>query len=647
MTVSRQLPRDALFWLIGVQLLMLLPLLVYLPPWILVVAVVASLWRLQVYQGRWSYPARWARALLAAGAAVAVFLSFRSLLGLEPMVSLLLVASSLKLLEAKSQRDGYLLAILGFFICLNVFLFDQGIPSALYVLFCVGILLSALIALNQTPGSQTRSRLLGVSASLLVQALPLMVLPFLFFPRIAPLWSVPIKRHGAETGMSDTLRPGDVARLGQSDAIAFRVQFDGNVPPLSELYWRGLTLGSFDDGTWRQHSGRSMPRYGRLELRPQVVGEPLRYRIIQAPTQQRWLYGLRYAEGQNDGAIATSDFRFVAPAPLEFELGYRVKSWPDTPLEVELPAWRRRLETRYPKGRDPETRALVGQWVAENPAPAALVMRALRWFREQPFYYTLEPSPITDRDFVDRFLFESRRGFCEHFAYSFTAMMRQAGIPARIVAGYQGGEINPVNGTVVVRQLDAHAWAEVWLTGRGWVRVDPTGAVSPERIEFGIGEALRDDASFLANSSMSAFRYRDIGIINWLRMRYDAMAWQWQSLVVGFGGETQIEVLKRLLGDITASRIVLLMLGGALLVLGPGAWLLFRPQKGDRPPPAEREFLKLCRQLAQQGIVRQRGEAPRLFIDRAKAELSGDNADQLEARFKAIEAALYLPAQPR
>jgi transglutaminase-like putative cysteine protease len=498
MKASAQLPRDALFWLIGSQLLMLLPLLLYLPPWILAVALAASLWRFQVYQGRWSYPARWARALLAVAAAVAVLVSFRSLLGLEPMVALLLVASSLKLLEAKSSRDGYVLAILGFFICLNIFLFDQSIPSAIYVLLCVALLLSALIALNQNPNAQAGKRPLGVSVGLVAQALPLMVLPFLFFPRIAPLWSVPIKRHGAETGMSDTLRPGDVARLGQNDAVAFRAQFAGDIPPLSALYWRGLTLGSFDDGTWRQHRARSMPNYGRLEAPPATVGEPLAYRIIQAPTQQRWLYGLRYAEPQNPGAIAISDFRFVAPAAVEFEMGYRVISWPGTPLEVDLPEWRRRLETEYPARRDARTRALVASWLSDNPDPVAVVERALRWFREQPFYYTLEPPPIADRDFVDAFLFESRRGFCEHYAYSFTAMMRQAGIPARIVAGYQGGEINPVNGTVVVRQLDAHAWSEVWLEGQGWVRVDPTGAVSPERIELGISEALRDDANALA-----------------------------------------------------------------------------------------------------------------------------------------------------
>jgi transglutaminase-like putative cysteine protease len=645
MKASAQLPRDALFWLIGSQLLMLLPLLLYLPPWILAVALAASLWRFQVYQGRWSYPARWARALLAVAAAVAVLVSFRSLLGLEPMVALLLVASSLKLLEAKSSRDGYVLAILGFFICLNIFLFDQSIPSAIYVLLCVALLLSALIALNQNPNAQAGKRPLGVSVGLVAQALPLMVLPFLFFPRIAPLWSVPIKRHGAETGMSDTLRPGDVARLGQNDAVAFRAQFAGDIPPLSALYWRGLTLGSFDDGTWRQHRARSMPNYGRLEAPPATVGEPLAYRIIQAPTQQRWLYGLRYAEPQNPGAIAISDFRFVAPAAVEFEMGYRVISWPGTPLEVDLPEWRRRLETEYPARRDARTRALVASWLSDNPDPVAVVERALRWFREQPFYYTLEPPPIADRDFVDAFLFESRRGFCEHYAYSFTAMMRQAGIPARIVAGYQGGEINPVNGTVVVRQLDAHAWSEVWLEGQGWVRVDPTGAVSPERIELGISEALRDDASFLANSPMSALRYRDIGVINWLRMRYDAMAWQWQSLVVGFGGDTQIEVLKRLLGEITPSRMVLFTLGGALLILGPGTWWLFRPQPGERPPPAERDFQRLCRRLERRGIKRLRGEAPRTFVERVKTGLPEREARQIESEFALIEAKLYEPAR--
>ncbi len=641
MKISEQIPRNALLWLIISQLMLLLPLLSWLPPWILAVTVAVAVWRLQVFRGHWSYPGRWSRAAMGTGAAVAVFVSFQSMLGLEPMVALLLVAASLKLLEAKAMRDGYVLAILGFFVCLTLFLFDQSIPSALYTLLCVAVLLSVLIALNQSPTQQMSPRIVGISAGLLAQALPLMLLPFLVFPRIAPLWSVPIKRHGAETGMSDTIRPGDVAKLSQSDAVAFRVKFDGEIPPLRELYWRGLTMGRVDAGTWRQHSPRSMENYGRMVAAPAVEGEPLRYRIIQLPTQQRWLYGLRYAEAPGARVIPTSDFRFVAAVALEFEFGYEVESWTAAPLEIALPDWRRRLEVEYPTDLDPRTRSLVVQWQSETDEPAQLVARALRWFREQPYYYTLEPPPIADRDFVDTFLFESRRGFCEHYAYSFTAMMRLAGIPARIVAGYQGGEINPVNGTVVVRQLDAHAWSEVWLAGQGWVRVDPTGAVSPDRIERGLAQALRDEPAFLADSPVSVLRYTNIELINWLRMRYDAMAWQWQTMVVGFGGETQIEVLQRLIGEITTSRLLLFFLGGAVLILGPGAWLLFRPRPGERPPAAEQAFHKLCVQLARQGIERERGEAPRAFVDRAKQHLNPERAAALESRFTDIERALY------
>jgi hypothetical protein len=286
---------------------------------------------------------------------------------------------------------------------------------------------------------------------------------------------------------------------------------------------------------------------------------------------------------------------------------------------------------------------LVRQWANENPNPRAVIARALRWFREQPFVYTLRPTPIDSDDFVDAFMFETRRGFCEHYAYSFTAMMRQAGIPARIVAGYQGGEINPVNGTVVVRQLDAHAWSEVWLEGEGWVRVDPTGAVSPDRIERGLAETLRDDEGFLAGSPISAMRFANLGVVNWLRMQYDAMAWRWQTMVVGFGGETQVDVLKQLLGEITPLRLLLFFLGGCAVILAPGAWLLFRPRRGESENPAEREFRKLCDQLAREGIQRRRGEPPRSFVERAKEGLEAEKAGRLEQRFIAIEQALYQP----
>lgn len=646
MMMTEQLPRHALLWLIGSQIAMLLALMMHLPPWILLLALVTSVWRFQVHRGRWSWPPRWARALMAVAAAAAVWFSFGSLLGLEPMVALLLVASALKLLEARSQRDGYVLAILGFFICLTLFLFDQSIPSAIYALFCVALLLSALVALNQGAGVVHPSTGFRLSAGLLAQALPLMLLPFLFFPRIAPLWSVPLKRHGAETGMSDALRPGDVAKLGQNDAVAFRVRFEGDIPPMRELYWRGLTLGWFEDGTWYQHQARSMPEYGRLLDEPVRTGPSLRYRVIQRPTQQRWLYGLRYAKPEGQGVIPTSDFRFVAPMPLDFEFGYRVESWPDVALETDLPEWRKALEVDYPRGRDPQTRALIRAWQAEAASPEALVRRALQWFRTQPFFYTLEPPAIGDRDFVDRFLFDTRRGFCEHYAYSFVVMMRQAGIPARLVAGYQGGEINPVSETVIVRQLDAHAWAEVWLVGKGWVRVDPTAAVSPARVELGLAGALGNEAKFLADSPLSAFRYRDIGIINWLRMRYDAIAWQWQNVVVGFGGDTQIEVLKRLLGEITPSRMALFVLAGAFLILTPGTWWLLRAERSARPPPAERDFRRLCRELEKYGVERKRGETLSTYFTRAMVHIPADRKAHFQQRVAWVEDQLYGRAEP-
>lgn len=636
-----QLPRQALLWLIVCQVALLAPMVIWLPFWILLVSLTVAVWRYQVFEGRWSYPRRGARSLMAVAGTLAVLASFRSLLGLEPMVALLLVAGSLKLLEARSVRDGYVLAILGFFICLTLFLFDQGIGTALYTLGCVMLLLTALIALNQSPLRPVARSTLATSAGLLAQALPLMVLPFLLFPRIAPLWEVPIKRHGASTGMSDILRPGDVAELGQDDSVAFRVKFSGETPPLRELYWRGLTLGKFNDGAWLQHDWRQLPLRGLLGDPPARLGESLRYRIIQLPTQQRWLYGLRYAEVAAPGTLATGDFNAVAVTPIEFEYGYEVESWPATQLEASLPSWRRALESGYPLDRDPRTRTMVNRWHRENPAPRAMIAKALAWFRQEPFVYTLRPTPISDDNFVDAFLFDTRRGFCEHFAYSFTVMMRQAGIPARIVAGYQGGEINPVNGTVVVRQLDAHAWAEVWLAGEGWLRVDPTGAVSPDRIEIGLAGTLRDDEGFLAGSPMSAIRFANLGVVSWLRMQYDAMAWRWQSWVVGFGADNQMDVLERLLGEVTPWRLLLFFVGGCAVVLTPGAWLLFRPRRGERRHPAEREFIKLCQQLAKQGVVRARGEPPRLFIDRAKACVAEEQAAALERQYQTIERALY------
>lgn len=618
MISGEQLPRRSLLWLIICQVAVMLPLLERIPPWVVAIYLATALWRLQMFRQRAEMPQTWLRLLLGVAGATLVFTSYGTFIGLEPMVALLLVAAALKILEAIRDRDGYLLVCLGFFICVTQFIFTQTLPATLYSVFCTGLLVTALISLNQSPVLVASKNEPLLALKMLTLAVPMMVVLFLLFPRIGPIWSVPSKSGQGQTGMSDFLRPGAVTKLGRSADVAFRVQFDDVIPDNPSLYWRGLVLSEFEEGTWHTLEWRKLPSSERKPTRPEVFGEPLRYRVVLEPTQQRWLYGIAYANSSTVGVYEANDFRLGVTSPIEFQFGYDVTSWPDVALQPNLSDWRRGLETAFPKGLNPLTKAWIKNLRNQYSDDRNFVVALLNYFREQPFYYTLEPPEIQSRDFVDKFIFESRRGFCEHYAYSFVAMLRMAGIPARIVAGYQGGEVNPLNNTLVVRQFDAHAWAEVWFAGEGWVRVDPTAAVAPNRIELGIEAALDGQPGFLSDSPISAYRFRGINALNWIRLRYDALTFSWQSFVVGFDSTRQIGLLKDWFGEIRVSWFIVLLLGSWGLVLLPLMLWLQRVRRIQQLLPAERRFNAICVRLEKRGLERPFGEPPLRTLRRAR-----------------------------
>ena len=642
MKQAQQIPRNALGWIMLCQLLLLVPHVQRVPLWLVLLYGAVFLWRVQLYRERVPAPPRWLKLVLIGAAMAGIAASYGSLIGLEPTVALLLAAYALKLVESVARKDAYVLIFLGFFLLITEFLFTQALPVALYALFVAWILTTALVALHRT-GAAFELAPLRSAGIMLLQAAPLMLVLFLLFPRIGPLWSVPIKAHTARTGMSDNLRPGDVARLTQSTAVAFRVAFDGAVPPAPALYWRGLVLNVLEDDSWRRLRYVETPAARRRPLPVATRGPSLAYAVIIEPTQQHWLYGLRYAEPQGGAVMALADYTLYSPGELESERRYRVRSWPAATLSPVLPAWRRDLETRLPAAGNPRARRLAERLRAGVSSDAAYVQRVLRLFREQPFRYTLEP-PLLGEEPVDEFLFEARAGFCEHYASAFAVLMRAAGVPARIVAGYQGGEINPMNGTVIVHQFDAHAWNEVWLAERGWVRVDPTAAVSPARVEYGLETAVREEGSFLASSPLSPLRYRAIGWINTLRLRYDALTYRWQSWVVGFDRERQFAVLSDWFGELDARRFIAVTLGAFVLVLAAVALSLL-VRLGPRREPPVAAYRALQRRLARRGVRPRPGETPRQFLDRAARAFPGDAATLRRSRVL-IEALLYEPGAP-
>jgi len=619
--LQQQVPRNALVWIIISMFALVAPHALRLPPWVLLVYVVAVIWRILVYRGRWSFPGRSVKLILIFSSFIGVYVSYGTLVGLEPMVALLLTAFAFKLIELSRRNDAYVLLFLGYFVCITEFLFSQDLLITLYSMLNVVLVTTALVALHQPGEHQFNRGSIRLAGVMLAQALPLMVVIFFLFPRIDPLWTVPVNNHMAKTGMSDFMKPGDVAKLSQSADVALRVKFDGDIPPVSALYWRGLVFSRMQQGAWSALDYYDVPVKQQRPREMRTSGDALEYTVIMEPSWQNWLYGLHYARATTPGVRHTADYRLSTLSPLETEYMYRVRSWTQAQAEPGLSQWRREIETRLPPGSNPRTRQLAQEMKALTETDQQFIDAVLNKFSTQDYVYTLQPGSLSELHAMDEFLFESRRGFCEHYASAFTVMMRAAGVPARVVAGYLGGEINPVNRTVIVHQFDAHAWAEVWLQGQGWVRVDPTAAVSPERIEWGLEAAMQAEGSFLSEAPLSALRYRNIPFLNLLRLRYDALTYRWQSWIVGFNSERQLNLLRDIFGEINTRVIATVLLGSWVLVLVPVSISLFRKRATRQVSRPDRFYLKFCERLARLGLVRSAGETPGQFFLRAEAAL--------------------------
>ncbi len=408
------------------------------------------------------------------------------------------------------------------------------------------------------------------------------------------------------------MSPGDIASLSQSDEVALRVTFEGAPPPPRERYWRGPVFDFFDGRTWREgFRGRDEPPPTEL------LGEPIRYQVTLEPNRTPWLFALdlpALASLPENSRINVA-YQIIVRKPVIERMQYSMTSHTRYRMQPELSEWLRSAYLRLPKSGNDKTRALAQQWSAEGLSGEALVQRALQTFRNEPFFYTLEP-PMLGRNSVDEFLFDIRRGFCEHYASSFTVLMRAAGLPARVVTGYQGGERNEFGDYFVVRQSDAHAWSEIWIEGRGWIRVDPTAAVAPERIERGSARtlgALDAAADAMSRSwNWSSIRYR-------LEARWDFVNAVWNDWVLGFGPEKQQEFLARFGIREWRDMILALTFGIVAMLSLVGLWALRR----SSPPPVRDRALKLWlkaqRRVRRYGLEPRPDEGPRDFAERVIA----------------------------
>ncbi len=595
-----------LVWLLASLALAIAPHLDHMPLWAGPLCLALGGWRLVVARGKAKLPNKWFLFGLTAAITAGILGTFHTLLGRDAGVTLLVAMIALKLMEMKSPRDTMVLIFLSYFLVITGFLYSQSIPMAFYLFVVVLVTTTTMIGYQDVNGGLGVRPRLRLAGSLLVQAVPLMLVLFVLFPRVPPLWGLPKDAHAGMTGLSDSMSPGSISQLIGSEAIAFRVRFDGPPPHPNTRYWRGPVLWDYDGRSW---STRTPLDGAAAQVEP--LGEALRYTLTLEPHNQRWLFALDLPATLPPGSRAGGDMQILAQSPVQHRLRYSLASHTDYRFGVTLAENERQRALRLPADANPRSLELAARWRGTHENPRAIVDAALGMFRNQDFIYTLSP-PLLGQQAVDEFLFGTRRGFCEHYAGAFVFLMRAAGIPARVVTGYQGGEMNPLGDYLIVRQSDAHAWAEVWLAGQGWVRIDPTAAVSPDRVESGIAAALPEAELPLALTQL------DIAWLQRMRMSWDLVNNNWNQWVLGYGQERQRSFLSHFHASLASWQgMIVTLAAGIVALLGAIAlWMLWHvPRRGSDPVQAA--YRTFCARLARRGITRAPHEGPADFALRA------------------------------
>ncbi|MEO8801823.1 MAG: DUF3488 and transglutaminase-like domain-containing protein [Rudaea sp.] len=577
-------------------------------PWLFSIPIallLAGRW-LQRRRGGARIPA-WIKLPLIVIFPIFIIIHYGNIFGRDPGSVLACSMLVLKLVETESRRDARAAICFASFVLMSALLFNSSLVFTLLLFAALALFLATLRALESLPAGTITANLwhdskqhLRGGAIALASALPLALCVFVFLPRLgSPLWGAP-SNGDARTGLGDRMAPGSIQQLLIDDSPAFRVDFDGPLPPRGQLYWRGPVLWQFDGSAWtRPEIFASRPNDGGLETRASTIS----YAVSLEPTQRHWLLALDMPVAAPDNAVRAADMSLVSRTPVDKLRRYRVTSATHYRLDPNLDGAHRNLALRLPDGFDPRSRALAQRWRTQFHDDDGVIHAALAMFNKD-FFYTLN-APLLGHNSIDDFLFETRRGFCEHYASAFTFLMRAAGIPARVVTGYQGGYYNASSDYLVVRQSDAHAWSEVWLAGRGWVRVDPTAAVSPQRVEIGARAAAGASAPWYQADWLQAMR-NHLDVVN----RF------WNNAIVQFDALRQRSLLTPFgIDDAGYSQLVAILIGLSTLLLALFAWWVMRAPREHRDR-LDAAYTMLCRKLARAGAVRAPNEGPQTFSQR-------------------------------
>ncbi len=607
-------------------LMVCLPHADHLPAWISALCVVLLGWRAYIVRSGLALPPRWLLLAITLCGTTGILVTFHTWFGRDAGVALLILLTSLKQMELRTRRDATLVIYLSCFIIITNFLFSQSMVTALFMLATLLVIVMTWLHLqSHTLPLRTRLR---IAAVMLAQALPLMLMLFVFFPRVqGPLWGMPQDAY-ASSGLDDKMTFGSLGKVSLSDAVAFRVTFNNQPPSRDRMYWRGPVLTRFDGNTWT--AGQPM-RFKQAQF--DKLGRPSDYTISLEPHNKTWLFALEMPITISIPARLTYDFRVVKAKPVNERLRYTVHSQLSYRAnQVEEPYQLQRA-LMLPAGIDPQARQLAAQWRSQSKRPEDIVNAALGYFNRQGFSYTLDPPPLPGTNAIDDFLFKTRQGFCEHYSAAFVFLMRSAGIPARVVTGYQGGEYNDLGGYYIVRQSDAHAWAEVWIKDKGWLRIDPTAAVAPARVESGLATAVANNAElpFMARTQ-SPWLLR-------LRFNLDTLTNQWNQWVLNYNPEQQFALLTRMgMESVSWQKMALYMAIGMSALVGIFSLLMLRHLHDRNTDEIQRLYLGFCRKLEKMGISRAAHEGPQDFAARAtlgKPQLGGAISD-ITARYVAL-----------
>ena len=608
----KTLSQHPVFWVVLSLSLVITPHLSRFPLWSIFLITCLFSWRLLcINHPRW-LPPKWLLLIIIIFSSVGLFFHFGTLFGKTAGSVLLSILLAVKLHESQSRREYMLLISLSFFIIVTNFLFSQSIPTVIFMLCIIVVLLMNMIIINQNNAAIDNIAKLKLSIKMLLQALPLMLIMFILFPRVSgPLWKLPEEEKTASSGLSDTMSPGNISNLIKSSAVAFRVQFKNEIPAQQQLYWRGLVLWYFDGRTWERGKQNVTPDPSLLTSKNLID-----YTITLQAHEKKWLYALDMPVDIPDDIIYTNNFVLRAQHKITSLYQYHLTSSLDYQIQSEISPWEKSAGLKIPPQTNLKTWLKGRELAAQFSQAEDIVKHVLKTFNQDEFHYTLSPPLTPGADPVDQFLFQTKRGFCEHYASSFTLLMRAAGIPARVVLGYQGGTINPLTQVLTVRQSEAHAWSEVWLQGRGWVRIDPTAAIAPQRIEQSL------DAALDVNEARSLHMQLSNSVFKELLFYWDAIDNRWNQWVIGYDIAQQKQLLSRLLNQqINFSDIVLLLVIGFTLALLITSLFIFKPWHKAKVEPVVEAYATFCKKLLAKGLTRETYEGAFDFSHRAIALL--------------------------